>query len=82
MEQTLKLACWGDSEALANAVLAEIVTELGRPITARGFNDLYIVKRFADVMTAVEANTGAALIVGNSEAEVGRLQAENGKAHR
>jgi HAD superfamily hydrolase (TIGR01509 family) len=50
-----------DSEVLANAVLAEIVTELGTPTTLEDSYHRYMGKRFADVLTAVEASVGAPL---------------------
>jgi len=50
-----------DSEVLANAVLAEIVTELGTPTTLEDSYHRYMGKRFADVVTAVEASVGAPL---------------------
>jgi HAD superfamily hydrolase (TIGR01509 family) len=50
-----------DSEVLANAVLAEIVTELGTPTTVEDSYHRYMGKRFADVVAAVEASVGAPL---------------------
>jgi HAD superfamily hydrolase (TIGR01509 family) len=50
-----------DSEVLANAVLAEIVTELGRPTTLEDSYHLYMGKRFAEVIAAVEASVGVPL---------------------
>jgi hypothetical protein len=43
-----------DSEVLANAVLAEIVTELGAPTTLEDSYNRYMGKRSADVVAAVE----------------------------
>jgi beta-phosphoglucomutase-like phosphatase (HAD superfamily) len=50
-----------DSEVLANAVLAEIVTELGKPTTLEDSYHLYMGKRFVDVIAAIEASVGTAL---------------------
>jgi HAD superfamily hydrolase (TIGR01509 family) len=50
-----------DSEVLANAVLAEIVTELGRPTTLEDSYHLYMGKRLAEVTAAVEASVCAPL---------------------
>jgi HAD superfamily hydrolase (TIGR01509 family) len=50
-----------ESEVLANTVLAEIVTELGVPTTLEDSYRLYMGKRFADVIAAVEAAVGRAL---------------------
>ena len=46
---------------LANSVLAEIVTELGVPTTLQDSYRLYMGKRFAEVISAVEASMGRAL---------------------
>jgi HAD superfamily hydrolase (TIGR01509 family) len=53
-----------ESEVLANTVLAEIVTELGVPTTLEESYRLYMGKRFADVIAAVEASVGRALPMG------------------
>jgi HAD superfamily hydrolase (TIGR01509 family) len=50
-----------DSEVLANAVLAEIVTELGQPTTLEDSYHLYMGKRFAEVVAAIEASVGTPL---------------------
>ncbi len=50
-----------ESEMLANAVLAEFVTELGVPTTLEDSYRLYMGKRFADVIAAVEASVGRTL---------------------
>jgi HAD superfamily hydrolase (TIGR01509 family) len=50
-----------ESEVLANSVLAEIVTELGVPTTLQDSYRLYMGKRFAEVIGAVEASVGRAL---------------------
>ena len=50
-----------ESEVLANSVLAEIVTELGVPTTLQDSYRLYMGKRFAEVISAVEASMGRAL---------------------
>jgi HAD superfamily hydrolase (TIGR01509 family) len=50
-----------ESEVLANSVLAEIVTELGVPTTLQDSYRLYMGKRFADVISAVEACVGCTL---------------------
>ena len=50
-----------DSEILANAVLAEVVTELGMPITTEDSLRLFIGKRLQDVIVAVEAHVGRAV---------------------
>jgi HAD superfamily hydrolase (TIGR01509 family) len=50
-----------ESEVLANTVLAEIVTELGVTTTLEDSYRLYMGKRFADVIAAVEASVGRAL---------------------
>jgi HAD superfamily hydrolase (TIGR01509 family) len=51
----------GDSEVLANSVLAQIVTELGVPTTLQDSYRLYMGKRFAEVISAVEASIPCAL---------------------
>jgi len=50
-----------DSEVLANAVLAEFVTELGVPTTLEVSYTLYMGKRFNEVMAAVETSLGRGL---------------------
>lgn len=50
-----------DSEALANDVLAEIVTELGVPTTLEDAYDRYMGKRFSEVIDAIEASVGRQL---------------------
>jgi HAD superfamily hydrolase (TIGR01509 family) len=50
-----------DSEVLANAVLADMVTELGRPTTLEDSYHLYMGKRFSEVIAAVEASVGTPL---------------------
>jgi HAD superfamily hydrolase (TIGR01509 family) len=50
-----------ESEVLANTVLAEIVSELGVPTTLEDAFRLYMGKRFADVIAAVEASVGRQL---------------------
>ena len=49
-----------DSEVLANAVLAEMVTELGLPTTLQDAYGLYMGKRFTEVMSAVAGSLGRA----------------------
>ncbi|MDX2203899.1 MAG: HAD family phosphatase [Hyphomicrobiaceae bacterium] len=48
----------GDSEVLANEVLAALVSELGVPTTREDSCRRYMGKRLADVLAAVEAATG------------------------
>jgi HAD superfamily hydrolase (TIGR01509 family) len=50
-----------DSEVLANAVLAEMVTELGVPTTLQDAYGLYMGKRFSEVISAVELSLGRPL---------------------
>ncbi|MEK9725039.1 MAG: HAD-IA family hydrolase [Rhodospirillaceae bacterium] len=50
-----------DSEALANTVLAEMVTALGAPTTLDDAYARYMGKRFHEVIAAVEAAVGRAL---------------------
>ena len=50
-----------DSEVLANAVLAEMVTELGVPTSLQDAYGLYMGKRFAEVISAVEGSLGRPL---------------------
>ena len=47
-----------DSEILANAVLAEVVTELGVPTTTDDSLQRYVGKRLQDVMLSVEEAVG------------------------
>jgi HAD superfamily hydrolase (TIGR01509 family) len=47
-----------DSEMLSNTVLAEILTELGVPTTPNDSLQLYMGKRFHEVIAAVEAAVG------------------------
>src|SRR5438132_4903147 len=47
-----------DSEIFANAVLAEIVTELGTPMTLEASMDKFMGKRFDDVIAEISAMTG------------------------
>ena len=49
-----------DSEVLANAVLAELVTELGVPTTVEDSYRNYMGKRFHEVVAAVEKAIGCA----------------------
>jgi HAD superfamily hydrolase (TIGR01509 family) len=50
-----------DSELLANAVLADIVTELGVPTTTDDALRIYTGKRFPDVISTIEATVGRKL---------------------
>src|SRR5262245_4044597 len=50
-----------DSEVIANAVLGEMVTELGRPTTLADCYRLYTGKRSADAVAAIEAALGSSL---------------------
>jgi len=50
-----------DSEAVANLVLAEMVTALGHPTTLQDSYDLYMGKRAAEVAEAVEGKLGRKL---------------------
>lgn len=50
-----------DSEALANAVLADFVTELGLPTTLQDSYDRYMGKRAAEVIAAIESQLGRVL---------------------
>lgn len=50
-----------DSELVANALLAEIVTELGVPTTTEDALRIYTGKRFVDVIATIEASVGRAL---------------------
>ncbi len=50
-----------DSEALANTVLAEVVSELGMPTTLEDAYDRYMGKRFAEVISEIEVVTGRTL---------------------
>ena len=50
-----------DSEVVANAVLAEAVSELGVPTTLEDSYARYMGKRFPDVLTAVESDIGRPL---------------------
>lgn len=51
----------GDSEALANSVLAEAITRLGRPTTLEGALDRYMGKRWPEVIALIESDLGRAL---------------------
>jgi HAD superfamily hydrolase (TIGR01509 family) len=53
-----------DSEVLANAVLAQFITELGVPTTLEDSYRLYMGKRFNEVMAAVETSLGRPLPTG------------------
>jgi HAD superfamily hydrolase (TIGR01509 family) len=50
-----------DSEVLANAELADIVSELGVPTTLEDAYRLYMGKRFVDVIKAIEMSVGQPL---------------------
>jgi len=50
-----------ECEVLANTVLAEIVTELGVPTSLEDSYRLYMGKRFAEVMSAIEGSVGRVL---------------------
>jgi len=50
-----------DSEALANTVLAERVTELGLPTTLPDALDRYMGKRWPEVIAAIEGGIGRSL---------------------
>ena len=50
-----------DSEVLANAELAHVVTERGVATTLEDSYRLYMGKRFADVIRAIEASVGSSL---------------------
>jgi beta-phosphoglucomutase-like phosphatase (HAD superfamily) len=51
----------GDSEALANTVLAETITRLGRPTTLEGALDRYMGKRWPEVIALIESDLGREL---------------------
>lgn len=57
-----------DSEILANEVLAEIVSELGRPTTLDDALNKYMGKRFHEVMVAISADIGKELPPGFADA--------------
>lgn len=69
-----------DSEILANAVLAEMVTELGVPTTTEDSLRRYVGKRLQDVILTVEQTVGRPMASGFVEAyqrrTLARLQAE------
>jgi HAD superfamily hydrolase (TIGR01509 family) len=50
-----------DSELLANAVLADIVSELGVPTTTEDALRIYTGKRFPDVIATIESTVGRQL---------------------
>jgi HAD superfamily hydrolase (TIGR01549 family) len=50
-----------DSEAIANTVLAETITGLGHPTTLDQAMTRYMGRRWADVLTEIEAATGRTL---------------------
>ena len=50
-----------DSEAIANTVLAEIVTRLGRPTTLNQALERYSGRRWAEAMAEIEAAIGKPL---------------------
>jgi HAD superfamily hydrolase (TIGR01549 family) len=50
-----------DSEAIANSVLAEVVTELGHSTTLEQALDRYSGRRWSDAMSAIEAAIGKPL---------------------
>ena len=50
-----------DSEVLANAVLAELVTDLGVPTTIEDSYRDYMGKRFHEVVAAIEKAVGRAI---------------------
>jgi HAD superfamily hydrolase (TIGR01509 family) len=56
-----------DSEALANTVLAEFVTALGHPTNLDQALERYAGRRWADVIAAIEANTGKPVSPGFSD---------------
>jgi HAD superfamily hydrolase (TIGR01509 family) len=56
-----------DSEALANTVLAEFVSNLGRPTTRDEALDRYCGRRWDDVLTAIESALGRPLPVDFSD---------------
>jgi beta-phosphoglucomutase-like phosphatase (HAD superfamily) len=51
----------GDSEALANIVLADTITRLGRPTTLEGALDRYMGKRWPEVIALIESDLGRTL---------------------
>ncbi len=51
----------GDSEALANMVLAETITRLGHPTTLEGALHRYMGKRWSEVIALIESDLGRAL---------------------
>lgn len=61
-----------DSEELSNTVLAEIVTELGVPITVEDAYRHYMGKRFHEVIAAIEKAVGRALPPSFSDQYQGR----------
>jgi beta-phosphoglucomutase-like phosphatase (HAD superfamily) len=50
-----------DSETLANIVLAETITRLGRPTTLEGALDRYMGKRWPEVIALIESDLSRAL---------------------
>ncbi len=57
-----------DSEMLANAVLAEAITELGMPMTADDSLRIFVGKRFHEVIATVKATVGRELPADFAEA--------------
>jgi beta-phosphoglucomutase-like phosphatase (HAD superfamily) len=50
-----------DSEALANTVMAEIITSLGRPTTLDDALERYMGKRWSEVISLIESDIGCAV---------------------
>jgi len=50
-----------DSEVLSNTVIAEIVTELGKPTTVNDAYRIFMGKRLVEVIETIEAVTGRKL---------------------
>lgn len=69
-----------DSEVLANAVLAEMVTELGVPTTTEDSLRRYVGKRLQDVILTVEQTVGRPMagdfVVAYQQRTLERLRAE------
>jgi HAD superfamily hydrolase (TIGR01509 family) len=62
-----------DSEVVANAALAEALTELGHPITAEHAIERYSGLRWSDCHRAIEADSGLAIDLPSLRRSVDRL---------
>ena len=67
-----------DSETLANTVLAEVMTELGAPMTPEAAMQTFMGKRFEEVIVAIGAAVGRPVAGGIADDSAGAHSRDSG----